>query len=477
MTQQHTQQNQPDVAALFAAMHKASRREPPADLQTRLAHLRTLRQALDTHGKALVGAVFRDFGGRSPRETLFAELIPTGGALAHASRHLPRWMRPERRRPNWTFLPSRARVHYQPKGVVLIIAPWNYPILLAIEPLIGALAAGNRVLLKPSERTPATAKALEAMIAQHFAPDHVQVIRGGPDIARRLTALPFDHILFTGSADVGRQVMKAAAEHLTPLTLELGGKTPALVHSSFDLATACERIAFGKLLNGGQTCIAPDYALLHRSQVDAFVQSYQEVVKRFYPKLVGNADYTPLIDSRHYERLQALLDDARQKGAEILSIDPAGEMPADRRRKLAPTLVLGARDDMQLLSEEIFGPVLPVLSHDSLEDAIALINARPRPLALYYFDNDRRRVDKVLRETVSGGVSVNDTLAHFVQHSLPFGGIGASGMGAYHGRESFLTFSHAKAVYQQSRLRGMDLLMPPWGPRFDRIIKALMGKF
>ena len=477
-TPQQPAEDATEIRQIFERMQKASRRDgiPPA--KHRIALLKALQKGLEKHGKALVGSVFRDFGGRSPREILLTEILPLGGSLSYTIKQLPRWLRPERRAVNWTFLPSKAQILYQPKGVVLVIAPWNYPLLLSLEPLIGALAAGNRVIIKPSELAPATAKALKTMISDIFAPDQVQVINGDAAVAAQLTHLPFDHILFTGSTKIGKQVMKAAAENLCPVTLELGGKSPTLIHESFDLKTAARRIAFGKLLNAGQTCIAPDYVMVPRRAVEAFTDAYHMAVAEFYPKLVSNVDYSTIINQQHYQRLLTLIEDAKAKGAEIFCLDPAGEGAVnEKRKKIAPHLLLNVNEDMKIMQEEIFGPLLPVLPYDTLKQAIEAINARPRPLALYYFDNDRKRIRYVMEHTIAGGVTINDTIFHIAQHDLPFGGIGPSGIGSYHAIEGFKTFSHGKPVYYQSRLRAMDRLMPPWGARFDRIMKLLMGKF
>ena len=337
------------------------------------------------------------------------------------------------------------------------------------------IAAGNRVIVKPSEMAPVTAQALKRLLEKALGPERVSVVTGDADIAQALCALPFDHILFTGSTAVGKLVMRAAAENLTPVTLELGGKSPAIVHPDFDHATAAERIVRGKLLNAGQTCIAPDYVMVQRARLEDFVGQCRDAVAEFYPRIVDNPDYTSIIDSRNYQRLADLITDARAKGARIVTLDPAGEFgPADigarRARKMLPTLIVDPAPELAVMRQEIFGPVLPVVSYDTLEDAIAFVNARPRPLALYYFDTDRARVDQVLRRTVSGGATINDTVFHFAQDSLPFGGIGPSGMGAYHGRDGFRTFSHGKGVFLQSSWAATDLMVPPYGDIFRRLV-------
>jgi coniferyl-aldehyde dehydrogenase len=464
-----------DAERRFRAMHEASRAEPPASAAERKAMLRALRGAVSAHAREFCDTIASDFGWRSHDETQMAEVVPSLSGIRHTLVHLDRWMRPEPRRTSILFQPARNAVYWQPKGVVLIISPWNYPLQLTIEPLTGALAAGNRVIVKPSEATPATAAVLKRCIEGALGPERVTVATGGPEMAQALCALPFDHILFTGSTTVGRMVMQAAARNLTPVTLELGGKSPAIVHGDFDHGTAAHRIARGKLLNAGQTCIAPDYALVQRQRVDEFVERYREAVAALYPTLTGNRDYSAIINQRHYDRLLGLAEDAKSKGARIATIDPAVELPpgeagAHNVRKIAPVVVTEVTDNMTLMREEIFGPILPVVAYDTTDDAIAYVNARPRPLALYIFDRDRARVKHMLQRTVSGGASVNDTIFHVAQEGLPFGGIGPSGMGAYHGQEGFRTFSHAKGVFLQSPWTLTGLAAPPYRGRFRRLI-------
>jgi len=459
----------------FWSMHKANRTEPPPSAAERRELLRALRGVISKHAREFSATIARDFGWRSHDETRMAEVVPALTLIRDALINLNRWMRPEARDTSILFWPARNRVTWHPKGVVLIIAPWNYPLQLTVGALAAALAAGNRVIVKPSETAPTTAGALKRILEGALGPDRVTVATGGADTAAALCALPFDHILFTGSTAVGKLVMQAAAQNLTPVTLELGGKSPAIVHADFDHAVAANRIARGKLLNAGQTCIAPDYALVQRSRVDDFARLFQEAAGRFYPRLIDNADYTSIVNQRHYDRLVGLTADARAKGARIVAVDRAGELPAGEIgasdvRKIAPVVVTGVTDDMTLMQEEIFGPILPVVPYDTLEEAVAYVNARPRPLALYCFDSDRARVEQVMQRTVSGGVSVNDTVLHFAQEGLPFGGIGPSGMGAYHGRDGFRTFSHGKGVFQQSRWTVTDLLVPPYAEVFRRLI-------
>lgn len=463
------------IEARFWAMHKASRMEPPPAATERKDALRALRGVIVEHASEFSETIARDFGWRSHDETRMAEVVPALTLIRDALANVDRWMRPEARNTSFMFWPAGNKVVWQPKGVVLIISPWNYPVQLTAGALAAALAAGNRVIIKPSETTPATASALKRHLEGALGSDRVTVATGGANTAAALCALPFDHILFTGSTAAGKLVMRAAAQNLTPVTLELGGKSPAIVHGEFDHALAARRIARGKLLNAGQTCIAPDYVLVQNSRVDAFVRAFQDAAAQFYPRFVDNTDYTSIVNQRHYDRLVHLVQDARTRGAGLFITDPARELAGDEigapaARKIAPVVLTGVTGEMEVMQEEIFGPLLPVIGYDTLEDAIAFVNARPRPLALYYFDGSRRRVGQVMKRTVSGGVSVNDTLLHFAQEGLPFGGVGPSGMGAYHGREGFRTFSHGKGVFLQSRWNFTDLLAPPYANRFRRLI-------
>jgi coniferyl-aldehyde dehydrogenase len=390
-------------------------------------------------------------------------------------RHVASWMRPERRSVALQFRPGRAQIVYQPLGVVGVISPWNYPVGLALAPVAAALAAGNRVMLKPSEYTPATSALLARLLGEAFPAEQVAVITGDAEVGAAFAALPFDHLLFTGSTATGRLIMRAATENLVPVTLELGGKSPVLVDSDYPLERAACSIAHGKLLNAGQTCVAPDYVLVPGAEATRFGALFADQVKALYPSLTANPDYTAVINQRHYARLQALVDDARSKGASVIEINPAAEdLRGQPGRKFPPTVLLGVTDDMAVMQDEIFGPVLPVKTYGTLGEAIAYINSRPRPLALYYFGAERARQREVLARTTSGGVTINDTMLHYLQEDLPFGGVGASGMGAYHGREGFRTFSHSKPVLRQARFNATDLIRPPYGKLVERMIAALM---
>ncbi|AHY41150.1 coniferyl aldehyde dehydrogenase [Stutzerimonas decontaminans] len=436
--------------------------------EDRLRWLEALRDVLASNKPALIEAIAADFGHRSADETLLAEIMPSLHGIRYASRHLRRWMKPSRRHVGLAFQPASARVIYQPLGVVGIIVPWNYPLYLAIGPLIGALAAGNRVMLKMSESTPATGQLLKELLAQIFPEDHVAVVLGDAQVGQAFARLPFDHLLFTGSTHIGRDVMRAATENLTPVTLELGGKSPAIVSSSVPLADAAERIAFGKCMNAGQTCVAPDYVLVPRERVEGFVAAYREAVQRLYPSLADNPDYTAIINDRQLARLQDYLDDAQAKGARVVPLFAEAQ-----QRRMPHCLLLEVNEHMRVMHEEIFGPLLPVVPYGDLDEALAYVNARPRPLALYYFGYDRGEQQRVLEQTHSGGVCLNDTLLHVAQDDLPFGGIGPSGMGHYHGHEGFLTFSKAKGVFIKQRFNAARLIYPPYGKWWQKLIYAL----
>ncbi|HEX4857677.1 MAG TPA: coniferyl aldehyde dehydrogenase [Usitatibacteraceae bacterium] len=468
---------------------------PPAsstDLETRFAHARAAYQAQRMPGKevrqarlralerlvleqmpAIESAISADFGHRSVHETRLLEVFPALTAIRGARRHVGRWMKPRRSWASLWFLPARNELRPQPLGVVGIVVPWNYPLLLALSPLSGALAAGNQVLIKMSEFTPQTGQVLEGLFRQYFPDGSVQAVLGGPDTARAFCHLPFDHLLFTGSTAVGREVMRAAAENLTPVTLELGGKSPAIVGPECRIDEAADKILFGKCLNAGQTCIAPDYVLVPRAQEQAFAEAAQRSVARLYPTLATNPDYSAVINARHRARLQGYLDDAAARGARVAVLNPAGES-FEGTGKVPPALVANVNDSMRLMQDEIFGPILPLVPYDTLDGAIAYVNARPRPLALYYFGNFDDHVRKVLDSTVCGGVTVNETILHISQESLPFGGVGPSGMGVYHGERGFETFSKIKPVFHQSPVNGLGLFKPPYGRRFERLLKILL---
>ncbi len=461
------------LTRLLAAQRAAFAREPYPSLETRLRRLDKLRALLEQHGDRMAAAISADFGNRSLHETAIAETFFVLAGIAHTRKHLKRWMKMRRVPTSFHSLPGTSRILPQPVGVVGVVSPWNYPLQLAVAPVVAALAAGNRALVKPSEVTPGFAALLAELVGQAFEPDECAVVLGDADVGKAFVSLPFDHLFFTGSTAVGRQVALAAAANLTPVTLELGGKSPAIVDRSADVAQAAGRIAAGKLFNAGQTCIAPDYVLVSREHLGAFVDAYQAAARRMYPRLAGNPDYTSIVSDRHFARLQHLAQDAEARGARVLRIAPQGEAAQPQQRKLAPALLLDVAPEMAVMKEEIFGPLLPVLPYDTVDDAIGFVNARPRPLALYWFGSDGARQREVLTRTVSGGVTVNDVLLHIAQESLPFGGVGESGIGAYHGEHGFRLFSKEKPVFEQSRWSGNDMLRPPYGPKAERIIRML----
>ena len=462
------------LAQRFDAQRAAFARAPYPDAATRDRRLAALERLLHDHTAAIADAVSRDFGHRSAHETRLLELFPSLEAVRHARRHLRKWMRPKRRATSRWFLPGRSQVIAQPLGVVGIIVPWNYPVYLAIGPLVAALAAGNRALVKMSELAPATGALLAELARVAFDADEVTIMTGDVELGRAFAALPFDHLLFTGSTGVGRAVMRAAAENLTPVTLELGGKSPAIVGPDYPIEAAAERILVGKLMNAGQTCIAPDYALVPAARLREFVEAARRVVAACYPDPLHSPDYTSIIDARHFARLAGYIDEARAQGAEVLVLGPNGVAPDAGTRRIPPTLLVGAPDLCRVMREEIFGPILPVVPYASFDDALAYVNARPRPLALYCFDRDESRIQRVLTETVAGGVTINDTILHIAQDDLPFGGVGPSGMGAYHGYDGFLSLSKQKGVFRQARVNGMALFKPPYGKTFERLVDFLL---
>ncbi len=463
------------LSGSFGKLRSAQRRDGPLAVERRATALTHLDAALTRHKDALVAAVTADFGHRSMHETLMADIYATQAAIRHASRQFRRWMRPRPAAIDLIFRPGRGWVEYQALGVVGIISPWNYPVQLSLAPLAAAVAAGNRVLLKPSERTPRTAALLEQMLGDVFDTREVAVLTGGPELAYAISHLPLDHLFFTGSSSAGRQVMRAASDNLVPVTLELGGKSPVIIGPDYPLQRAADSIMAGKLLNAGQTCIAPDHVLVPRGLEMAFVEACAQAVARLYPTLADNPDYSALIDERHYQRLVDLLDDARRRGARLHVLNPAGETLPPCGHKLAPALLTGVPDQADIMKQEIFGPLLPLIPYGSVEDAIAYVNDQPPPLALYLFSHDRALTRQVLDRTVSGGVTLNDTVLHAAQQELPFGGVGTSGTGAYHGEAGFRCFSHARAVFRQSRFSPTGLMRPPYGPRLDRLLRWLIG--
>ena len=461
-----------DLQSAFELQRAAFARQPHSEWGERRDRLQRLRRLLRENEEAIERAINSDFGVRPPIETQIAELFPTFAELNGALRAGRRWMKPRRVWVSKWFLPARAEIQPRPLGVVGIIVPWNYPLFLAVGPMIGAIAAGNRVLVKMSEHTPEFSALFQRLCASYFAADEVAVITGDADVAQAFTALPFDHLLFTGSTKVGRAVMAAAASNLTPVTLELGGKSPTVIAPGYPVERAATRILAGKLLNAGQTCIAPDYVLLPRAMVEAFVTEATARAQTMFPAGLNDRDFCSIVNDRHYARLSGYVEQARAAGVRVEPLFAGAAQDEDAHR-LAPALLIDPPAALDVMREEIFGPLLPLLPYDDLDEALARINAQPRPLALYWFDDDKSRTRQALRRVHAGGVCVNETLVHVAQEDLPFGGVGPSGMGHYHGRHGFETFSKLTPVFHQSRLNGMGLFMPPYRPIVRRLLELM----
>jgi coniferyl-aldehyde dehydrogenase len=463
----------------LAGQRTAFLSERGASAAARIDRLERAARLLVDHEQDFVDAVAADFGQRPAALTRFTDILPAVRALQHARKHVRRWMRPQRCVPELPFRLAgvRAEILHQALGVVGLISPWNFPVNLTFCPLAGALAAGNRCMIKPSEITPRTSALMQRLVASAFDVSEVSVITGDAQVAARFARLPFDHLVFTGSTAVGKQVMAAAAEHLVPVTLELGGKCPTVIGRSADLGRAVDRILLGKLANAGQMCLAPDHVYVSADMLHAFVEQARRWMDRVYPDLASNRDYTSLISDRHADRVAALIADARAKGAEVIELGAASG-PVSPRRLSPPALIVGVSDDMRVMQEEIFAPLLPLKSYTHLDEVISDINRRPRPLALYYFGTDRDEERKLLAGTTSGGVTINDVAMHVLLEELPFGGVGASGTGAYHGEHGFRRFSHARAVYRQPGLdvAGLLGLRPPYGSRIERVLGLLIRR-
>lgn len=457
----------------FHRLFELSRTQPAPALGERLDRLARLRAAVSENEARFEQAISADFGHRSSTETAIAETMLVLGEIKHAAKSLKKWMTPQRVSTTLQFMPAKNRLIPQPVGVVGIIAPWNYPLQLTLAPAVAALAAGNRVMIKPSELVPRFSALLQEIIAGKFDASEMVVTGIDDDIARAFASLPFDHLMFTGSTRVGRLVAEAAGRNLTPVTLELGGKSPAIVDRSADLGEAAERIAYGKLLNAGQTCIAPDYALVPEDQVQDFAGKLEASMRRMFGTDPDNKDYTSIVSDRHYARLESLVADATAKGARIVQPAKPDDAAWKSKRKFPPTIILGATPEMTVMQEEIFGPLLPVVGYRDAAEPVSYINARDRPLALYWFGKDNAARDEVLARTVSGGVTVNDCLFHFAQANQPMGGIGASGSGAYHGEWGFKTMSKLKPVFYRSPFNRLADLYPPYGAKIARLKKLL----
>lgn len=441
------------MRAILNKQRQAQLRDGPPSAEIRIDRIDRCIALLVDNQDQIADALRVDFGSRPVQMSKLTDVAGSIGPLKHAKDNVKRWMRMEKRTPTPAilgWLGAKAEVHYQPLGVVGVIAPWNFPVNLTFAPLAGILAAGNRCMIKPSEYTPATSALMQRMIRSAFDEAEIAVVIGGPQTGEAFSRLPFDHLLFTGSTSIAYHVMRAAAEHLTPVTLELGGKSPVIVGPDGDLDLAARRVMNGKTLNAGQICLAPDYVLVPKDKRDAFVEKAQAATAQMFPTLKDNPDYTAVITQRHYDRLKGYIDDARAKGAKVVEINPAREdFSQQEHRKIPPTLILDPTDDMKVMQDEIFGPLLPVKTYSAVDEAIDYINAHPRPLGLYYFGGAGTEKERVLHRTTSGGVTVNDVIMHVAMEDLPFGGVGPSGMGSYHGIDGFRQFSHRKSVYTQ----------------------------
>lgn len=453
---------------VFSLQKNAFRQDPAPSRKERLARLDALVKAITSNEGTIVKAVDADFATRSSHETIISEIVVSIAAANHAKRHLSKWMQPRYVATPLHMQPAKSKLIPQPLGVVGIISPWNYPVQLALSPASAALAAGNRVMIKPSELTPRTSETLFDILSKEFNEDVLSVIVGGVETGQAFCETAFDHLLFTGSTSVGRKVAMAAAKNLTPVTLELGGKSPAIIDKSANLEKAAVAIAHGKTFNAGQTCVAPDYVLTPKEHLQKTVDAIAKHASQLYPDIDTTADYTSIISDRHFARLKAIVDDARDRGAEIIEVGtPSALHP---KRKMPLTLVVNPPMDATVMEEEIFGPILPVLGVTDLDDTISMINDNERPLALYWFGEDAKVRDIILEKTIAGGVTINDTLWHVAQENLPFGGVGASGQGAYHGDTGFETFSHMKPVFYQSKFANAGALRPPFNSKTDKVI-------
>jgi coniferyl-aldehyde dehydrogenase len=453
-------------------------KEGAPDIKLRTDRLDRIILMVTKNEKAIISALQEDFGNRDPVMSAVTEVASVVGPMEHAKKNLKKWMKTEKRKAAiaplgsaLSLLGAKAEIRYQPKGVVGAISPWNFPLNLALAPLSGILAAGNRVMLKPSELTPASSEITRSMVQEYFDESEIAVFTGDPEVGAAFSGLAFDHLIFTGGTAIAKHVMKAASENLVPLTLELGGKSPVIVGKSSNIQETAQRVMQGKTMNAGQICLAPDYALVPEESVDEFVKATVDVTSKMYPNMKDNEDFTSIINQKHYDRIQGYLADAKEKGAEVIEINPSNEdFTQQPHHKIPPTLVLNPTDDMQIMQEEIFGPVLPIKTYNDVSETVDYINSKDRPLGLYYFGEDSKEKDYVLNNTTSGGVTVNDVISHIQMEDLPFGGVGPSGMGSYHGHDGFKEFSHAKAVYKQTRVNLMKFagLVPPYKKKEDK---------
>ncbi|QIG52852.1 coniferyl aldehyde dehydrogenase [Altererythrobacter sp. BO-6] len=464
------------ILKLQRSAFNTSRPEPMSMRKDRIKRAMAL---IKDHGENLAKAMSADFGNRSMHQSMLTDVAATVSAGKDALKHMDKWAQTSRRKVQFPLglLGAKAEVRYEPKGVIGILSPWNFPVQLAFGPLMQVFAAGNRAMIKPSEFTERTSRLMADLVPEYFTPDELAVITGGPEVAAAFSSLPFDHLVFTGSTATGRRVMEAAAANLVPVTLELGGKSPVFMGRSADFAKAGERIALGKMMNAGQICLAPDYIYVPAENEDEAIAGVAQGVKNMYPTLLENDDYASIVSDRHFERLQGLVEDAREKGAEVIEVNPGNEDFSNANiRKMPLNILRNVNDDMKVMQEEIFGPVLPVKTYSQIEEAVDYVNEHDRPLGLYYFGQDKAEQERVLTRTISGGVTTNDVIFHVSMEDLPFGGVGPSGMGSYHSIEGFREFSHARAVYHQPKVDIAKLggFKPPFGKATQKTIATLM---
>ena len=469
-----------EMAAILDKQKQAHLRDGVPSAEVRIDRLDRAIGLLIDFQDEIEEALAKDFGHRSKDATRFTDVASSIGALKFAKKNVAKWMRPERRKTELPFfLGAKSQIQFQPKGVIGVISPWNFPVNLTFTPLAGVFAAGNRAMIKPSEFTEYTSELMERMFRQAYSEEEVAVVTGGPDVGAAFSSLAFDHLVFTGATSIAYHVMRAAADNLVPLTLELGGKSPVILGRSADMQKAAARIMNGKTLNAGQICLAPDYAFVPKEKTREFVEHATSAIDKMFGEngLKDNDDYTSVVNQRHYDRLQGYLEDARAKGADVVELNPKDENFSQQpHHKIPPTLVLNPTDDMDVMKDEIFGPILPVKDYSDVGDAVNYINQHDRPLGLYYFGEDAAEKDMVLNSTTSGGVTVNDVIFHVAQEDLPFGGIGPSGMGAYHGKDGFLEFSHKKSVYTQTSSEILSMMRPPYGEKFRKTVQGMIKR-
>lgn len=478
MSQSLEETSQSQMQSILDRQRAAYLAEGIVTSETRIDRLERAVRVVKKHQKAFVQAMNEDFGHRSEHQSLFTDVASSIGPLRHAQQNLKRWQKKDKRKVTpgiLALLGAKAWVEYQPLGVVGVISPWNFPVNLTFTPLAGVLSAGNRCMIKPSEYTPATSAAMAAGFAEEFDEEEIAVITGGPQTGADFSGLAFDHLLFTGATSVAKHVMRAASENLVPVTLELGGKSPVIISPKADMAPTTDALMAGKMMNAGQICLAPDYVFVPRDRMGEFVESSKRSVAKMYPTLLDNPDYTSVINARHFERINGYVDEARERGVEVVEINPADEdFRQQSAHKIAPTLLIDPPEDSAVMQEEIFGPVMPIKSYESLDETLDYVNSHDRPLGLYYFGTDQEETQQVLNQTTSGGVTLNDVVMHVAQEDLPFGGVGPSGMGAYHGEDGFRTFSHAKAVFKQATFNPAEKLglRPPYGDKLMGLLKT-----